>query len=287
MSTNAPTPSLKNLASEVPPPENYINEHSIFSFYTDPYVYYATYVANLLPKPPVIRHQTEMLYKYELLYGATEFMSSFDMNAPINPSTSKPFGADTQKFEAWAQTVRAAGKMPIHPTNAAIAHEAVVNTKKQMELGLVNPLPTLLEAKGQIGLQVTAKIGELDCYAYVDKFTDKGDIVNVMLIPSLDTVYEQQGLNINGTTELMVKISYQCAVLEAAGLKPKNAYFVLAEYLAPFRVSVMTPQVSLDSQDIIKQLLAQLSASQKSKDVSVWQSRYNSGKAPVKLAYAI
>jgi hypothetical protein len=69
-----------------------------------------------------------MLYKYELLCGSEQFEQKFDFYSPINPSTKKPYGAETQKFDEWAKQVRMSGKIPVHPSIRETAHEAYMQT---------------------------------------------------------------------------------------------------------------------------------------------------------------
>jgi hypothetical protein len=92
-------------------------------------------VQEKLPKPPVIRHQAEMLYKYMLLLGVQEFDDRFDVSAPINPSTKKPFGEETQKFANWAKIVKQDGKIPVHPSSYDIAKTVYVHTMDQVNAG--------------------------------------------------------------------------------------------------------------------------------------------------------
>jgi len=256
-----------DFASEMPMPVYYHTAQSLFCFLCDPYVYYRTYVQEVLPKPPIIRKQTEMLYKYKLL-NPDGFDNRFNWNSPINDSTRKPFGEDTVKYSLWAEKVHRDGQIPLHPSTLEIATTAHQQTMAQLADGFVPLLKEVLAPDGQTSIQLTALINKSNCYAHIDRLTAAGNICKVMLIPSLDTI--------NDTlmpTEIVLTLTLQAEMLKKDMADIPWAYAVLAEYLPPYRVivrKILTEQYS----QALTQMIKKVNDALGSVDTGVWMSKH-------------
>jgi len=112
-----------DITQDISAPENHHTAESVWCFYRDPYVYFRTYIQKLLPVPSATKSQTEMLFKYKLLYDANTFDKKFDSNAPVNPGTGKPYGDTTQKYEAWVLDAANNGKIAVHPDKMLAAEK--------------------------------------------------------------------------------------------------------------------------------------------------------------------
>jgi len=264
-----------DFASEVPLPDNHHTAHAVRCFCRDPYVYYQTYIQDKLPKPPVIRNQAEMLFKYKLLCGLDKFDERFDTFAPVNPNTGKPYGDDTNKFIEWAKKVRSEGKIPVHPSVLEKANEAYSHTKAQIDGNLLPLMSNVVGVSGRAGLQAVATIDNSKCYANIDFLSDQGTISKVMLIPSLDRLSDAEWV----AEEFMFPLVFQYVTLKEAipSTRLNNvAIAVVAEYLPPFRVA----NFEVDVKNRIEIVLGAIQKLNKkiadSKDnIANWQSPYH------------
>jgi hypothetical protein len=265
-----------DFASESPMPADHHNAQSLYCFYNDPYVYYRTYVQEVLEKPPIIARPVDMLYKYFLLKGEDSFISRFDSYSPINYSTRKPYGEDTQKYANWAKEVRQDGKIPIHPLTMDRAKIAYEHTMEQVEDGFAPDLKAILDAGGHAGIQDVALIDDSRCYAHVDYLTNTGTVCKVALVSSLDRFME----NNQARHELVFKLAYDNLVLSKSTktytLFPP-AKIIIAEYNAPFRVATTSVDTGGLVEAVITETIQQLNKSFNATETnSQWASKYAS-----------
>ena len=266
-----------SFASELAAPKNHHTSQAVWCFRTDPYVYYRTYVQEKLESPPVIRNTTEMLYKYELLLGSEKFDEKFDTRSPINPSTKKHYGEETQKFAEWSKIVRSEGKIPIHPSDAEAAHYAYLQTVEQINDGFAFTLKGLLMEGGQSGIQATALIDNSHCYAHVDHLSRDGAVGLVRMVHSLDKI---KGSDLYA--ELAFTSAFWYTTLAESTVRyglNSRAYVIIAEYNAPFRVSVNEINVPLWCSEV-HNAIYKLNQSFNGTVYSSWKSPYHE---PAKL----
>jgi len=214
-----------------------------------------------------------MFYKYLLLKGVDSFGARFDFHAPVNPSTKKPYGEDSQKYADWAREVRREGKRPIHPSDMDRAQLAYKHTMEQVEDGFACELEAILDVGGHAGIQDVALIDDSRCYAHVDFLTNNGIVCKVALVSSLDRFMENEPAR----RELMFKLAYDNLVLskstKAYTLFPP-AKLIVAEYNTPFRVVVFTVDtgpIELYLVEVIQRLNSGFNATESS---GYWQSKF-------------
>ena len=265
-----------DFASETPMPADHHNAQSLYCFYSDPYVYYRTYVQEKLEKPPIIANYISMLYKYLLLKGVDSFDSRFDFHAPVNSSTKKPYAEDTQRYAEWAKEVRREGKLPVHPSDMDKARLTYKHTMEQVEDGFVPELAAILDAGGHAGIQDVALIDDSRCYAHVDYLTNTGTVCKVALVSSLDRFMEYDQLR----QELVFKLAYDNLVLSKS-TRPYTLFppakLIVAEYNAPFRVTTTSVDTGGQLETFITEVIQRLNQNFNTTGTnSQWASKYAS-----------
>lgn len=265
--------SYRDFASDVPMPTDHHTAQALWCFYQDPYVYYKTYVEKELQPQLPTKNTAEMLYKYQLLCGIQEFTEKFNFDAPINPSTKKPYGEDTQKYVEWAKSVTEEGKMPIHPQNLNIAHDTYLQTVAQTHNGFFPRLKDVLEPKGFVGVQETATVDASRCYAHIDYISTGGDVYKIVLVHSLDKFND-----VDYASAIAFNAAYDYVVLSNSENGDKispTIRVIAAEYISPFRVSILRVQEQLWTRRVMSGLY-QLNRCFNGTDNSSWKSKYHS-----------
>jgi len=208
-------------------------------------------------------------------YGKDKFDDKFSIDAPINPSTGKHFGEDTQKYENWARRIKAEGRIPVYPAKYAIASTAIDHTLSQMADGFLDPLPVLLAKYGIIGRQETARIQGSNCYAHADKLVDE-TLCRVIMAPTLDYVTSSE-YNYWRLENIIFPLAFQWMVFTAAGISLKSeSYAIIAEYSSTYRVTIRRIRdTSYLAETFIEKVLTDLNKALDSKDMSVWKSNFH------------
>jgi hypothetical protein len=262
-----------DFASEVKMPANHITAQSLYCFHNDPFVYYRTYVQEKLPQPPVIRNTAEMLLKYKLFCGEESFDKKFVWNSPVNPSTKKPFGDDTQKFIDWCKVQKYDGLTPVHPSHVEIAETAYKEIVSQMEEGFQPTLASLLKPLGQAAIQSTASLDYNNCYAYADYLSENMVLCKLSTVQTFD--YKA---NENWFAQLLTNsafaLAFQHAVFSKRTVLASVVYSIIVETALPCRVAVIEHAV----EDLIniESVMQCLNNAYNNKDIkSAWKSKWN------------
>jgi len=264
------------LREEEEEPEGLFTSRKMYALHQDPYIYYGVYVTKELAEPPTSRQVLGGLIKTMLFNGGLPALERMNIvsDSPVNPSTNKPYGQGTQKYDAWEAEVREGGGLPVHPDiveSAAAVHTHIVS---QMNKGFVPDLMNALSEVRYTAVSAKKPLEGKQCYANIDGIDDDGRVIRAVFVSAIPYHLENEAarerLNLETTFDAMVA---------APGKLELEPRLILIESCWPFRVSLREVEDAPGSVWRIEEILKALKRAEDGDDNEPrrwWKSKYHS-----------